>query len=153
MTGTDPLELQVCLRPFAPEEIQHRQREILDRVEQVATDAGHEAAVVWWSPKVSMPDADGPFVDSVPPVVADLLATAEQNGFSLAPFVGERSNGPLVQRQESLVLPLASLVVRVDDEIRGLYPVEFDGQRYTVEDGLEALENGESVTNLDRVED
>ncbi len=150
MTTSDRFELQVCLRPFAPEEVQHRQREIIDRIENLAAEGGHDASVVWWSPKVAMPDNDGPFADSVPQVVIDLMDCADHDGFSLEPFIEEHHSTGLVQ-QDVLVLPLVSLVVRVDGEVRGLYPVEIHGETYTIEDGLRALETGEDVTNLDEL--
>jgi hypothetical protein len=146
MTHEKP-QVQVCLRPFTPQEVQQRQQEVLDRIEAVAADGAVVATVDWWSPRVSPPDCDGPLRGGCPPVVTELLALADREGFSLEPFIGKRA-GTRPGQDDSLVLPVICLLVRVDGEIGGLYPVRVDDRLYTVEDGLAALEAGEDGLNL-----
>lgn len=142
-----PDEIQVCLRPFTPQDVQKRQQEILDRVGTLAADGQFDSTVVWWSPKVCPPDTDNPLGAGCPPVVVELLELAKRDDFSLEPFVRNHS-GAVPGEDDSLVLPVISLLVRTDGDIDGLYPVALGERTYTVEDGLTALEAGEDASNL-----
>jgi hypothetical protein len=82
---TQPLYVQVCLRPFTPQEVQERQQEVLDRLAVMKSDGDVETEVVWWSPRVCPPDSEGPFSGGCPDVVRELVALADREGFSLAP--------------------------------------------------------------------
>lgn len=144
---TQPLHVQVCLRPFTPREIQERQQDVLDRVAILESEGILEAEVIWWSPRVCPPNSDGPLSGGCPDVVRELVELADGAGFSLAPFIDEHA-GVIPGEGDSLTLPVISLVVRDDDDIGGIYPIAFEGTKYTVEDGLRALEAGESVLNL-----
>jgi hypothetical protein len=73
---------------------------------------------------------------------------AEKRDVSLAPYFAAHAR---VGRgtADALVLPVIALVCRRGGDICGVYPIERDGRRYTVEDGLQALEAGEPVDNLE----
>jgi hypothetical protein len=139
-------QIQVCLRPFTPQEVQQRQQEVLDRIEALAADGVVEPTVVWWSPKVCPPGTDNPLSSGCPDIVAELIDLADSKQFSLEPFIQEHHG--ITPDDDSLVLPVICLVVRDGGEIGGLYPVSLEGTKYTVEDGLRALESGEAVLNL-----
>ena len=139
-------QIQVCLRPFTPQEVQQRQQEVLDRIEALAADGVVEPTVVWWSPKVCPPRTDNPLSSGCPDIVAELIDLADSKQFSLEPFIKEHHG--ITPADDSLVLPVICLVVRDTGEIGGLYPVSLDGTKYTVEDGLRALESGADVLNL-----
>lgn len=144
---TRPYHVRVCFRPFTPQEVQERQQEILDRLAILESECVLESEVVWWSPRVAPPGSDGPLSGGCPDVVRELLALADRDEFSLAPFIEEHA-GAVPGKGDSLTLPVIALVVRDDDEIGGLYPVSFEGRKYTVEEGLRALEADESPLNL-----
>jgi hypothetical protein len=144
---TQPLHVQVCLRPFTPQEVQERQQEVLDRMAMLESDGIVETDVVWWSPRVTPPGSNGPLSGGCPAVVRELVDLAERKNFSLAPFIEEHA-GASPGKGDSLTLPVIALVVRDDDDIGGLYPVSFEGKKYTVEDGLRTLEAAESPLNL-----
>ncbi|MEF8786149.1 MAG: HTH domain-containing protein [Haloarculaceae archaeon] len=143
----NPLQLQVCLRPFTPAEVQERQQEVLDRLAILESDGVVDIEVVWWSPRVCPPHSDGPLSGGCPDVVCELVELAEQDGFSLAPFIEEHP-GVIPGQGDSLTLPVIALVARDGGEIAGIYPITFEGTKYTVEDGLRLLEAGESALNL-----
>jgi hypothetical protein len=142
-----PFHVQVCLRPFTPPEVQERQQEILDRLAILESEGLIESEVVWWSPRVTPPGSDGPLSGGCPEVVRELVALAERETFSLAPFIEEHA-GASPGKGDSLTLPVVALVVRDGDDIGGLFPVSFEGTKYTVEEGLSALEAEESPLNL-----
>lgn len=147
MTPRSGYEVQVCLRPFTPRDVQQRQQEVIGRIEALAADGIVDPTVVWWSPKVCPPATDNPLSAGCPEVVHELLDLADRDGFSLEPFIHKHAAvGP--GDDDSLVLPVICLVVRHDGTVGGLYPVSLDGTKYTVEDGLRALEAGEDVLNL-----
>lgn len=144
---TQPLRVETCLRPFTPHEVQERQQEVLDRLALLESDGIVEAEVVWWSPRVCSPDSEGPLSSGCPDVVRELVELAERDKFSLAPFIQKHAGtGP--GKGDSLTLPVIALVVRDGDDIGGFYPVSFEGTKYTVEDGLRALESGTAALNL-----
>jgi hypothetical protein len=144
---TRPLHVQTCLRPFTPQEVQERQQEVLDRLAILESDGIVKAEVVWWSPRVAPPKSDGPLSAGCPDVVCELVDLAKRDGFSLAPFIEEHA-GRTPGKGDSLTLPVIALVVRDGEDIGGLYPVTFEGTKYTVEDGLVALESGTPALNL-----
>ena len=144
---TTPLGVQVCLRPFTPREVQERQQEVLDRMALLESDGLVETELVWWSPRVCPPDSEGPLSGGCPAVVREMVALAGREGFSLEPFIEEHP-GPLPGEGNSLTLPVIALVVRENGDIGGIYPLTLDGTRYTVEDGLRALEAGDPALNL-----
>ena len=144
---TQPHRVQACLRPFTPQEVQTRQQEVLDRLAILENDGVIETEVVWWSPRVCPPDSDGPLSGGCPEVVCELVEIADRNGFSLEPFIEEHP-GAIPGEGNSLTLPVIALVVREGGDVGGIYPIALDGRRYTVEDGLRALEAGESALNL-----
>lgn len=145
---TRPFHVQVCLRPFSPHEVQERQQELLDCLAILESEGVLESEVVWWSPRVTPPGTEGPLSGGCPDVVRELLALADRDEFSLAPFIEEHA-GAVPGKGDSLTLPVIALVVRDDDdEVGGLYPVSFEGRKYTVEEGLRALEADESPLNL-----
>jgi len=137
------------MRSLAPEEVQGRQREVLDRVEALAA-AGIVAAapITWWSHRVCPPNPDNPLAQSCPAVVSELLDRAAAADFELAPYFDAH---PRVGHgdADAITLPVICLVVRRDGEVCGLYPIQRRGRRYTVEDCLTALEAGASVANLE----
>ena len=150
MTQEHSYEVTVCLRPFTPREVQQRQQEVLSRIETLAADGVVEPTVVWWSPKVCPPGGDNPLGSGCPDIVGELLDLADSRQFSLEPFI--RRHHGVTPGDDSLVLPVICLVIRADGDIGGLYPVALDGEKYTVEDGLRALEAGEPVLNLGGVD-
>ncbi|WP_340097817.1 HTH domain-containing protein [Salinibaculum salinum] len=143
----NPLQLQVCLRPFTPAEVQERQQEVLDRLAILENDGVVDVEVVWWSPRVCPPHSAGPLSGGCPDVVCELVELAERDGFSLEPFIEEHP-GAMPGQGDSLTLPVVSLVARDEGEIAGIYPITLEGTAYTVEDGLRILEAGESILNL-----
>jgi hypothetical protein len=80
-------------------------------------------------------------------VVRELVDLADQDGFSLAPFIEEHP-GAIPGHGDSLTLPVIALVARDEGEIAGVYPITLEGTKYTVEDGLRTLEAGKSLLNL-----
>ena len=144
---TQPLHVQVCLRPFTPQEVQERQQEVLDRLAILESDDIVKTDIVWWSPRVCPPNSDGPLSGGCPEVVRELVELAERDGFSLAPFIGEHA-GAIPGKGDSLTLPVIALVMRDADNIGGIYPIALKGTKYTVEDGLHALESGAPALNL-----
>jgi hypothetical protein len=147
MTQEDTYEVEVCLRPFTPQDVQQRQQEVLSRIQTLAEDDVVDPTVFWWSPKVCPPGTDNPLSAGCPAIVAELIELAEKEGFSLEPFIREHA-GVRPGEDESLVLPVICLVVRDHGTIGGLYPVVLDDTKYTVEDGLTALEAGDDVLNI-----
>jgi hypothetical protein len=149
MTTALTYDVEVCLRPFTPQDVQQRQQEVLRRVEALAAEGVVDPTVHWWSPRVCPPGRENPLSDGCPAIVAELIDVADRDGFSLEPFIREH-HGISPGNDDSLVLPVISLVVRDEaDEICGLYPVAIEGTKYTVEDGLRALESGGDVRNLE----
>ncbi|MFC7132547.1 MULTISPECIES: HTH domain-containing protein [Salinibaculum] len=147
MTPRPGYEVQVCLRPFTPQDVQQRQQEVIGRIEALAADGIVDPTVVWWSPRVCPPGTDNPLSAGCPDVVHELLDLADRDGFSLEPFI-RKVGGVHPGTDDSLVLPVICLVVRHGGAIGGLYPVALDDTKFTVEDGLQALETGGGVLNL-----
>lgn len=153
------LTVEVCLRSSAPSVARGRQADVLDRVEAL-----HERGdisgrtVTYWSTRVCSPGGGSTAVDSCPRVVGELLAAADRPGVSVEPYVrGRTSRGTSpgsdagangLRDADVLFLPVICLLVRRDGDLAGIYPLTVDGERYTVEDGLDRLERGDSAANL-----
>jgi hypothetical protein len=148
--ATVKYDVQACLRPFTPRDVQVRQEEVLERIESLAADGLVKASVVWWSPKVCLPKTDNPLSAGCPEIVCELVEFAEVHDLSLEPYVREHA-GIAPGEDDSLVLPVICLVVRESGTICGLYPFAHEGTKYTVEDGLRALETGGDVANVRKV--
>lgn len=68
-------------------------------------------------------------------------AVAGRQGVRIDPFFRCWTNP---DGSRTVVFPVVTLAVEQDGELTGLYPAERDGERLTVEDGLAALEAGET---------
>jgi hypothetical protein len=71
---------QLCLRPFAPREVQHRQQEAVDRLNNVAARGETDVEVVWWSPRTWPPEAEDPLSAGCPSVAVEVLDVAASEG-------------------------------------------------------------------------
>ncbi|NLV09544.1 hypothetical protein GOC74_06340 [Halomicrobium mukohataei] len=140
--------VQLCMRRFAPDAAQQRQREVVARLEALS-DRGlvEEVTREWWSTRVCTPGTDGNEGASCPMIVEELLDAVEGTGISLQPAF-RHATGHETADSDVLYLPVICLVVREDGEIAGIYPA-CDGQtHHRVKDALDRIESGEAVSNL-----
>lgn len=139
-----PVEATAYFRASAPAVARTRQETARARLGAL-TDAGvlPDVEIGQWPNKASVP-ADGP---TPPPVelYEEFLGVLGDDGH-LDPFFEDR---PGVGRASRVVvLPVITLALRRDGELTGLYPCWKDGHHYSIEQGLDALENGEDAENL-----
>lgn len=145
------VEVELCMRTFVPDKIQDRQREILQRARALEEDDRiQEVTLTWWARKVCAPSDGGTDeLDSrCPEVVSEILALQDTDDLTLEPYIEKHEPGTDAS-SPVLFLPVITLLLRIDGEIKGMYPVTVRGRKYTIEDGLRALEAGELATNLE----
>lgn len=136
------LHATLKLRSFPSYGITDVRRRTLARLHRLA-DIGTLSEVdvdVWGSHAVadSMPAHD----ETALKAVSDFERWAEDHGYTLAPAFARRECGSLVDDEvrEVTVVPLLTLVVYEDEELRAVYPHVDDDRVHTVDDGLETLE-------------
>lgn len=99
-----------------------------------------------WSTRVCIPGGGGP-ADSCPRVVDEIMDAADAADVCVEPYF--RSRTARHDADEAvLFLPVICLLVRRDGDLAGIYPVTRDGERFTVEDGLDRLERGADPRTL-----
>jgi hypothetical protein len=132
-----------------------RQRAVLDRLRALEADGTvADLTARRWSSRVTVPVAE-PDADEASAVdlYAEFEALAAESTLQLEPFFEKRhrtggllSGGPPTERE--VVFPVVCVTVRRDETLVGLYPCWRDGEHHAVEDGLDALADGESGANL-----
>ncbi|MFB6308946.1 MAG: HTH domain-containing protein [Haloarculaceae archaeon] len=141
----DTISLELYLRSYAPDAAHRRQQSIRERVESLADRPTVDGVTVEsWSSRVCAPDG-GESVDACPRIVSELLAVAADSDISLDPAFRTSDSHT---DDEVIYLPVACLVVRSEDDVRGVYPATVDGHHESVTDALEALEDGADVANV-----
>lgn len=155
-TDTDESGLTVTLhlRSSPSTAVARRQRSVLDRLDElVAADRIPGLTVERWGSRVPVPASDGNDDATAVALYEELATAAEAAGARLEPFFERRevvngllSAGPT--SEQVIVFPVVSLTVRRDDDLVGLYPCWQDGTHHSVEDGLDALADGETAENL-----
>ena len=148
VTAETPFEASVTLylRVGAPTAARDRQADARARVDALA-GAGllPDLSVSEWPSKAVVP-TDGPADTAVETYDEFATVAARRPGLHLDPFFEDR---PGVGRTDRVVvLPVACIAVRREGELTGLYPCWNEGSHDAVENGLAALESGESVENL-----
>lgn len=148
VTAETPLEASVTLylRSDAPTAARDGQTDARVRIEALA-DAGvlPDLTVNEWPSKAVVP-TDGPADPAVGTYDEFAEATSGYPGVRLDPFFEDR---PGVGRTDRVViLPVVCIAVRREGALTGLYPCWKGGDHQAVEDGLAALEAGETVENL-----
>jgi hypothetical protein len=148
--GTLGCTVSLYLRSSPTTVGKRRQTDIQDRLVAVA-EAGRipEPTVEQWPGQVTVNEGE-----SAPVVTLydELAAAASAGGARLQPFFDDREGvGGMVQGSAPdriVTLPVASVVVRQDGDIVGLYPCHRDGIHHRVEESVDALEAGEVPANL-----
>jgi hypothetical protein len=142
------LHATLKLRSFPSYGITDVRHRTLARLHRLA-DEGVLSTVdvdVWGSHAVadSMADRDTTPVEGV----SDFERWAADHGCTLAPAFARRECGSLLgdEPREVTVVPLLTLAVYEEDELRAVYPHAEDGTVHTVDDGLETLETMEPPT-------
>jgi hypothetical protein len=147
-TSESSVAVELCLRSSAPSVARGRQDEVRDCVEALDGEGQvAETTVSWWSSRVCTPGSDAGPADRCPRVVGEILAVGERDGVAIEPYFRRRA-AARDGDEDVIFLPVICLLVRRDGELQGLYPATVDGERYTVEDGLDRLAAGEDATNL-----
>lgn len=140
---SSPLRATLKLRSFPAHGITDVRRRTLTRLHRLA-DVGILSEVdvdVWGSHAVVDAMADRGDAASVE-AVSDFERWAEGHGYTLAPAFARRECGSLLddEAREVTVVPLLTLAVYEEDELKAVYPHVDDECVHTVDDGLEALE-------------
>jgi hypothetical protein len=127
--------------PEADEEADEQQTRLRERVTALA-EAGVETTVHECPDHVTDP---GTMVETAALQAFDhYRAVAGRLGVRLDPFFRCWTNP---DGSRTVVYPPACLAIEREGTLTGLYPCEVDGERFTVEDALDAIETGE-VENL-----
>jgi hypothetical protein len=142
--------VDVCLRSSAPSVARGRQDAVRERVEALA-DRGTiaDSSVEYWSTRVCVPGGttDAGPADRCPRVVGEILAAVEDSDATIEPYFRTRP-ASYDADEEIMFLPVICLLVRERGDLVGGYPSTVDGERLTVEDGLDRLAAGRDPTTL-----
>lgn len=140
--------VDLCLRSPSPASAGPRQRAILERAENLAEDRlVADVEVCWWGDGAGTRETGGSDGDSLPRPATDLLVLADAMNIDLRPSQTSRVHGSGTDGDDQTLPPIAALV-REGGTIVGVYPLQHDGARHTVDDCLAALAAGERAANL-----
>jgi hypothetical protein len=126
------------LRGSAPRVAAERQERIAARVEAF-DEAGVPTTVREWPKRVSDPTTDRE--QAAVEAFDRYRATVGMQGVRLDPFFECRTNP---DGSRTIGFPVACLVIERDGDLTGFYPCYVDGDHAAIEDGLDAIEEGDA---------
>lgn len=148
MIKTNPQpELEVYLRASTPRPARERQREVIDRVERLAEEGKiADASIRRWDDRIVISDDDPKYIDAQALEVFDAFQSrAREIGHTLEPFFQNHER----TGEREVIFPVICIAVRVDGELRRVFPCMDREGPNSVWDCLIALEaDDETVAEL-----
>jgi hypothetical protein len=132
----------------------NRQEAVVSRLTDLAgTGTIPEANIERWSGQVTVPVSDADTDAGAVELFEEFETAADEAGARLEPFFetkqavgGLLSAGPSASK--IIAFPVVCITIRRDEALTGLYPCWKDGEHHSVEECLDALDDGEPVENL-----
>jgi len=151
--GLSGLSFTLYMRPAASTVTRERQTRTRERFESLLDIEETESATIErWDKQVTV-DGEGTTTDEeIIELFDEFKQETDRVGARLEPFFEERTvvNNFFSQssKERLLVFPVFCITVRREEDLVGLYPCWRDAVHYSVNDCLNTLEAGGSVTNL-----
>ncbi|AGB38842.1 HTH domain-containing protein [Natronococcus occultus] len=148
-----PVRVDLFVRADSAADTVERLSDLVARARRLEDrDTVAEVEVKTWTTVRPALEALSDSASSVSTTVATFQAWADRTGYSLAPAFARRETRSLLHPGSSteLRVPVASLAVYEDGELRWVAPCADDDRSYDVEDCLAALEDGVLTPAPDR---